>query len=58
VDKLAMKKPHAPSRNRSSSPSESERVVARAATERIRQMRKGVTLRGLRIKALIAEGQR
>jgi hypothetical protein len=58
VGKRAMKKPRATSRNRSSTLSESDRVAARAAAERIRQMRKGVTLRGLQIKDLIAEGRR
>jgi hypothetical protein len=59
VGKLAVKKSRAPlSRNRSSSSPENDRVAARAAAERVRQMRKGVMLRGLRIKDLIAEGRR
>jgi hypothetical protein len=52
-----MKKPRPPSRNRSSPPSEGDQAAARAAAERIREMRKGITLRGLRIKDLIAEGR-
>jgi hypothetical protein len=53
-----MKKPHTPSRNRSSSPSKKDRAAALAAVERIRQRRKGIMLRGLQIKDLITEGRR
>jgi prevent-host-death family protein len=37
---------------------EERRIRARAAAERIREMRKGVTLGGISIKELIEEGRR
>ena len=43
---------------RATPPSVVNREQARAAAARIRQRRKGVTLAGLKLKHLIAEGRR